>query len=98
MEAQRPKVRIVGDPPVASRGTALPRERVHKAAKGVGAYLERMRSIKFVAACALLLGCANRAAAPAAPSLSSAMPEGAPREPLAWADLTPATLARAKAE
>jgi uncharacterized protein YyaL (SSP411 family) len=48
----------------------------------------------------LVWGCATAQGGPAAAPLTSAdsFPSGAPKEPLVWADLTPATLARAKAE
>jgi len=50
-------------------------------------------------ACALVPACrVGRPAEVPAPSASAPLPEGAPRAPLAWADLTPATFARAKAE
>ncbi len=48
-------------------------------------------------------GCASGATRPQAPSrgtlaTTAALPEGAPREPLAWEDFSPATLAKAKAQ
>ena len=46
-----------------------------------------------------LAGCAAPGlSTPRTATLASAMPEGAPRAPLAWADFTPATFAKARAE
>jgi uncharacterized protein YyaL (SSP411 family) len=57
--------------------------------------------IRAAPASLLILACAPARSAPppAAPvALADPFPSGAPKEPLVWADLTPATLARAKAQ
>src|SRR5580704_10128307 len=52
--------------------------------------------VPLAAACVPSSGLVARPAAP--PAAATAAAEGAPRDALAWADLTPATFARAKAE
>src|SRR3984957_3707286 len=67
-----------------------------------GRILQAMRLLAPALVCLfpLVWGCATAQGGPAAAPLTSAdsFPSGAPKEPLVWADLTPATLARAKAE
>jgi uncharacterized protein YyaL (SSP411 family) len=66
--------------------------------------IKGLPAILAAAAISSVTGCAGpgastvRAAAPAAPASASLLAEGAPREPLAWADLTAATLSRAKVD